>query len=122
MKTIKEILEKNPENIDAKFMLKQINKELINSFSISKMMDYYNSNRYTDALEEFKKADRTSQHYREARILALMSSARLAIGDGKYQKAEEDILEILKIDKESINAKTLLQKVRRLKEIKNEGF
>ena len=103
-------------------MLRQIDEELKDSFSISKMMEYYNNNKYEDVLKEFKKADRTNPNYNEARTLALLASARISIIMGKYREAEGDLLEILKLDKESTVAKTLLQKVRRLKEIKNESF
>ena len=119
---LKKILKESPDSSDANMLLGIIQDELAREFSFSKMMGAYNNGNYQLALIESQKADRLHPQYIHAKVVGLLSSARLNILEGNYSSAIEELNKVIEIKPENKIATTLLKKVQRLKEIKDESF
>ncbi len=116
-KQLEEILKKLPDNKDANTLLGIVQKELEKEFSFNRMISAYNSGNYELAIAESRKPDITHPQYEKARVVGLLASARLNILEKDYSQAEEDLNKLLKLRPESSAAKSLMNKLQRLKEL-----
>jgi len=121
-KALNEILSRNPDNDDANMLLGIIQEELSRDFSFSRLMKAYNSGEYAKALAESEKADPKHPQYVQAKIIGLLSKARINILEGKYGEAIENLNKVIDIRPDNEIAKVLLRKAERLKELNNEKF
>ncbi|MEA3506021.1 MAG: hypothetical protein U9R36_00775 [Elusimicrobiota bacterium] len=116
-KQLLDILKSNPGSKDATTLLGIVQEELKREFSFNRMTSAYNRGEYEAALAESKKADPSHPQYEEARVVGLLSSARINIFGKKYELAEKDLNLALELRPDSSAAEILLERIKRLKEL-----
>ncbi|MDA3792353.1 MAG: hypothetical protein PF545_01680 [Elusimicrobia bacterium] len=116
-KQLIDILSASPDNKDANTLLSIVQEELQKDFSFNRMISAYNSGNYEIALAESEKADISHPQYENARVVGLLTSARLNILEKNYSKARQNLNKLLDFRPDNSAAKTLMKKLERLKEI-----
>jgi len=115
--TLGRLLRKDSENRDANILLGIIQDDLQQQFSFNSMMSAYESGEYQKAAREARRADDGHPQYQEARVIGLLSEARISVHEEKFDNAKKLIRRALEIRPGDSLAQSLLRRVERLREL-----
>ena len=120
---LKDILEQDQGHTDARRLMSEINNILDDTVIQRKLYDakiLYQRGLFTEAVKNINYILELQPDHQEARILGFQTNAQLYLIDRKYNDAKGELIEILKINPNNLEATQLLKRVQTIMDIQGE--